>query len=362
MAKIISFKRKAFAIINRALLWHFRHYVLKKDSPLIAAFQLTNRCDLKCRMCTLWKNPQKSTLPFGVFKRAIDDLQLMGCAYTSLSGGEPLVIKDVLDYLSYAARKIPFVNMTTNGQLLDSRFARELAQTKIDMVSISVDGLKKTHDEIRGISGSFDRAMDAIENLKSHAPDIGITVNTVISPWNLDELLGLVDLVERLGVLHKFQPIYHFPIFENQKIEDPEWTITEGQIRKLQKIIGQLRCKKSVVNSQYYLASIPAYFTGENTNGIFKERCKSVHFYCEMRENGRLFPCLEGMGWKGGFNIFDHSLKEIYYDPRYKEAVKGLQGCTRCGKILPLCYMESRIAFPLSSYIKYTLMPSFKNQ
>jgi len=94
MTKIISFKRKFFPLTGRILAWHFKYYLLGKGSPLITAFQLTNRCNLECRMCNLWKNPRKDTIPLDAFKCIIDDLHVLGCAYTTLSGGEPFVIKD----------------------------------------------------------------------------------------------------------------------------------------------------------------------------------------------------------------------------------------------------------------------------
>jgi len=358
MPKIINLKKEFFPIVGRVLRWHFRHYVLRKDSPLMATLLLTNRCNLKCRMCNLWKAPKKNTLAFKVFKQAIDDLGLLGCAYISFGGGEPMVINDIFLYLSYAAAKIPFVNMITNGQLLDAWTAKELAKTKMDMVSISIDGLRKTHDEIRGIPGSFEKAMEGIENLKRYAPQIGITVNTVISPWNVDELLDLSDLVEGLGLLHKFQPIFHHHIFEGQTIKDVDWKMNWQQIERLREIVRVLRRKKNVANSAYFLLSIPTYFTSENTGGLFKERCKSVHFYCEVKEDARLFPCIEGMGWKDGFSLFDHSFKEIYYSPEYRKIVKRLLDCKRCQEILPICHVEPRIAFPVTSFIKYTLVQS----
>lgn len=358
MSKIINLKGKFFPVVGRALRWHFRHYLLRKDSPLMATLLLTNRCNLKCKMCNLWKDPKKNTLAPKVFKQAIDDLSLLGCAYVSFGGGEPMVVEDLFSYLSYAAARIPFVNMVTNGQQLDSRAARELAKTKMDMVSISIDGLRETHDEIRGIPGSFEKAIGAIENLKRYAPGIGITVNTVISPWNVDELLELSDLIEDLGVLHKFQPIFHHPVFEGQVIQDADWQMTAPKIERLREIVRVLRRRKSVANSAYFLSSISTHFTSENRGRLFKERCKSVHFYCEVREDGRLFVCTEGMSWKGGFSLFDHTLKEVYYSLDYRKTAKRLRDCKRCQKVLPICYMEPRIAFPVTSFIKYTVIPS----
>jgi MoaA/NifB/PqqE/SkfB family radical SAM enzyme len=309
-------------------------------------------------MCNLWRDPHKHTLGLDIFKSVIHDLNSLGCCYISLSGGEPLLIPDILSYIDFAKKKILFVNLVSNGYLLGEDIARNLGRIGLDSLSISIDGLEKKHDEIRGVRGSFLKAMEAIHNVKRLAPQVKITVNTVISPWNIDEIIDLAKLVEKLGVLHKLQPIYRHPVFENQNNFGTDWQMDEERIRKLEEIVEYLKKKKNVSNSRYYLSGIPDYFLGKNKSGLFDEKCKSTHFYCEIREDGKLYPCIEGMRWQGGFDLFKNSLRQVYYSPNYKNAAKKLQECRRCQEILPICYIESRAIFPISSYIKYTLIPT----
>ena len=416
MHKIISKRKKLLSLSKKILVWYLKRYCLGKDSPLIATFQLTHLCNFKCSMCTFWRDPQKQTLDLGVFKSVIKDLRRLGCAYISLSGGEPLVIENILSYVDFAKKNIPFVNLVTNGYLLDKDMAKDLALMELDSLSISIDGLEKTHDQIRGVQGAFRKALGAIALMKEFAPEVKITVNTVLAPWNLDELIDLAGLVESLGVLHKFQPVYTHPIFDtfgdkpqgltlgnqsrsaeggkekqglvtlsvntedtqesniqktnpdacyrgirsvdSQQVYSTDWHMDKEEIGKITQIVAYLEEKKNVANSKYYLASIPAYFSGGNYSGLFKEKCKAVHFYCEIRENARLYPCIEAIGGAGGFNLLEKSLKEIYYSMEYRDTVKKLESCRGCQKILPICYVESRIAFPIASYLKYVLFSS----
>ena len=337
--------------------WHFRYYVLKQNPPLISTFQLTHLCNLKCKMCNLWRDPQRGTLVLNDFRSIIAGLGDLGCCYVSLSGGEPLLIKDISSYLNFAKKHIPYVNLVTNGYLLDEKFARQLNHTRIDMVSISIDGLENTHDQIRGLKGSFAKAVEAIVNLKRFSSRTRVTVNTVISPWNIDEIIPLNKLTNQLGAFHKFQPLYQHPVFEGQAGKSSEWQMDADKIKKLEEIVLYLKRQKNVSNSIYYLSSIRGYFLGENKHGIFRERCKSVHFYCEIRENNKVYPCIEGMGWENGFPI-NQDIKSVLGSPEYKKSVLALHDCKRCQEILPLCYMESRITFPLTSYIRYTLLPA----
>ncbi len=359
MSKIVFTKNKLLSFTSRIASWYLKYYLLGRGSPLIATFQLTHLCNLKCKMCNLWRDPQKKTLGLDTYKSAIRDLNKMGCCYVSLSGGEPLLIKEIISYVQCATDNIPFVNLVTNGFLLDKEVAVRLAETGLDTISISIDGLEKTHDEIRGTTGAFQKAIEAIDNLKASAPKIKITVNTVISPWNIAEIINLAKFIEELKVLHKFQPIYHHPVFKNQTGQDTEWQMDDGNLKDLQEVINYLTNRKNVSNSRYYLAAIPRYFSGGNKRGLFAENCKSGSFYCEIKDDGLLFPCIEGMSWQGGFSLLEMGLCETYYSPEYKRAASGLGGCKRCQEILPLCYLESRIAFPITSFIKYSLIPQF---
>lgn len=356
MNQIVNVGEKLYSFSARVLPWYLKRFTLGKDSPLIATFQLTHRCNLRCKMCNLWRDPQGATLPLDNFKKIINDLGALGCFYTSLSGGEPLLIKGILTYISHAKSRIPYVNLVTNGLLLSRDMAKGLAETGLDTISISIDGLEKTHDDIRG-KGSFAKTLGGINNIKSNAPNIKVIVNTVISPWNLEELLELVNIVGDLGVYHKFQPIYDHPLFQDQTSHSEPWKISDSQIERLKEVVECLKTKRNVANSKYYLSAIPNYFLGKNKGGLFGEKCKSVHYYCEIRENGELYPCLEGMQWKGGFKLKE-DFKTTYYSADYKKTVRRLENCTRCQEILPICYMEPRIAFPLSSYVKYTLWPN----
>ena len=351
----MNYIKNGLPILSRVIKWHFNHYILRKDSPLIAAFQLTNLCNFKCRMCNIWQNPKKSTISLSLFKKYIDDLSKMGCCYVTLSGGEPLVIKDIEEYISYAKKKIPFVNLTTNGYLLNDRMAFKLGKLKLDSLSISIDSIADKQDKIRGAIGSYNTCIRAINNLKKYAPKTQIIINTVISPWNIDNLPKLVDLVEKMGIYHKFQPINRHPIYDNQKIKESKWEVTPEFIDKLNILIKQLKKKKNVLNSKYFLSNIPNYFLNKLSGGLFDRDCNLGSFYCDIRENNEIYPCLNGLFAKGGLSIRE-GLMEIYKSKEYKKLQGGLRKCRYCQKDFQICHLEPRVIFPLTNFIKYSLL------
>ncbi|MBI1911582.1 MAG: radical SAM protein [Deltaproteobacteria bacterium] len=352
MSRIISFKRGKARLLYKSAYWHLSHYLVGRDFPLAATFQLTNKCNLRCIMCNIPNNPNQGVLPLNVFSLIVRELSSLGCCFVSLSGGEVLTIQNFFEYLNFAKANIPSVNMVTNGILLEAEAAKEIGKTCVDSVSVSLDGMETTHERIRNLKGAFSKTVNAIENLKRFAHEVKVVVNTVITPWNIDELYELTNFVERLGVTHKFQPLNEHPFFDGQTRQysiEKEKKFVRAEIEEL---ICFLLRKKNVANSPYFLKSIPDYFSNSNTHGLFNERCLLPKFFCEFREDGKMYPCLGGTGWKGGYPV-EQGIKNIYYSNEYRDDIKRLEDCRFCQKSYSVCYIEPRVTFPISSFLKY---------
>jgi len=309
-------------------------------------------------MCLISRNPDRKILPIEIFEKTIDDLEKLGCYYVGLSGGDPLVISNILDYVSYAKSKIPFVNLTTNGYSLSADVARGLGAAGLDMLSLSIDGFEETHDFIRNKKGAFKQAIKAIENMKTYAPEVGITVNTIIAGWNLEEIIPLSKLIKELNVYHKFQPVYpHKSFADGQREEQDKWISREINVDRLTEIIAFLKKQKNVSNSRYFLSLIPDYFLAKVNRGLFVEnKCSMPDFYCEFREDGCVYPCILGMDWERGFSVRD-GFKSVFFSEKYQSEIKRLkEKCHKCQQILSICYFEPRIVFPIKNFIRYNLL------
>ncbi|MDP2905512.1 MAG: radical SAM protein [Candidatus Omnitrophota bacterium] len=352
MNRIITLNRSSVRIAAGLVRWHISRYLLRRDFPLLATFQLTNKCNFDCRMCNIKNNPRQDTLPLEDFKRIIDDLAEMGTVFVSLSGGEPLLIKNILDYVIYAKSKIPFVNLVTNGYLLSEDTAVGIAKSGLDSLSVSIDALGVKHDAIRGAVGAFDRAIGAIKLVKKHSPATGITVNTVISPWNLDDILALAELVASMGVLQKLQPVYVHPEFNGQAANYQAPKAQEIDISKVKAVIAGLLKKKSVSNSAYFLNCIPDFFAGEFKKDIFEQDCIYPSFCAEFTQDGLMYPCIVGKDWTGGYDVRE-GLKKVFSSRQYRDEVSRLTKCRLCRKNFSVCYVETRLTLPLTNFVRY---------
>jgi len=145
-------------------------------------------------MCPFWKRTsQDSSLEQEkVILKQIYDSGAVGIA---LEGGEPLLRNDLVEILAFS-RSLPLhTSLITNGTLLESKID-EIAPYINGVVYVSLDGLEKTHDAIRGVGGSFRKAVRGISAAKEK---VAVTINTTIMAENIDEIEDLVVLAKELG-------------------------------------------------------------------------------------------------------------------------------------------------------------------
>ena len=134
-------------------------------------FYLTEGCNLACRHCWLAPplqagNRKYPTLSVDLFKKAISEAVPLGLNGVKLTGGEPLLHSDIKEIFSIIRKNDLALTMETNGFLCSMEIAEEVAKSPDRFVSVSIDGPdSRTHDQIRGVEGSFEKAKNALKNL-----------------------------------------------------------------------------------------------------------------------------------------------------------------------------------------------------
>lgn len=189
---------------KQALLREWRYL---SGSPLTAHFELTYRCNLRCKFCGFWKegiNNKGHELSLKDWVRTVDELSKLRIKKIVVVGSEPLVRSDVLDIIQYIKEKGFECILITNGTLLDKSKADALAQMKVDAVSVSIDGPEDIHDTVRG-KGGFKRATEGIENLiearsitNNHLPLVRI--HTTICSLNVRHIDAMAAIAEQLSL------------------------------------------------------------------------------------------------------------------------------------------------------------------
>lgn len=172
--------------------------------PLAAHFELTKKCNLKCRHCYIAEESESELDTAGV-KDALRKLAQAGVLFLTLTGGEPLVRDDFFEIAGYA-RELNFsVRVFTNGTLVGSAAADKLAELNLFEAGVSVYGAcAATHDSITGEEGSFEKTMLGIRLLRERG--VRLALKSVIMKPNFGEYGELIGMAEELGARYVFDP------------------------------------------------------------------------------------------------------------------------------------------------------------
>ena len=256
-------------------------------------FELTQHCNLRCAHCGS-RCPDyagRSELSAENYKSVVDRVaqavptnQLMFC----ITGGEPLLNKDWFEICSYITQKGFSWGMTSNGTLIDEVCVRRLAQAEMKTVSISLDGLKESHEQLRGVPGCFDQAVNAIRLLKNSGLFRAVQVVTVVNRLNYAELPRLYELVKSLNVdSWKLTPIE--PMGKAKEVRG--FFLSPGEHYQL---LGFIKSKRQTAPFEVTYGC--SHLLPEEYDSTVRKQpflCGAGTMIASIASNGDILPCLD---------------------------------------------------------------------
>ncbi|MEX2240418.1 MAG: heme d1 biosynthesis radical SAM protein NirJ [Burkholderiales bacterium] len=184
--------------LSRAMNQMLRPGPVRSGAPSgpVVIWNLVRRCNLACIHCYSISADVDfpGELDTAEVLRVMDDLKAFGVPALILSGGEPLLRKDIFQIAGRSKALGFYTALSTNGTLIDAPLARRIGDTGFDYVGISLDGLEATHDKFRRQAGAFGKSLAALRLCR----DLGIKVGVrfTLTQDNAADLPGLLDLVE----------------------------------------------------------------------------------------------------------------------------------------------------------------------
>lgn len=176
----------------------------------VLSVDVTDRCNLCCRHCFNYSGTRKlnafemSDESFLCLIQQITDLEIASMCFC---GGEPMIRKQLIfESMDIINKSNTTANMVSNGYYIGFKEAREIKDSGIGSVQISLDGFKESHDWLRNKEGSYERAIDAIINLKS----VDCRVNIAFTPTkkNIGDIEDFVKMIDEMGIsMLRMQPI-----------------------------------------------------------------------------------------------------------------------------------------------------------
>jgi heme b synthase len=168
----------------------------------LVAWETTRNCNLACIHCraSATLGPYAGELDTREGRRLLDQIAEVGKPIVILTGGEPLLRKDIFELARYGDRLGLRMVMAPNGTLITPAIAVRLAEAGIKRLSISLDGATaQTHDEFRKVPGAFEGALRGIEHIKQAG--IPFQVNTTVTQVNLEQIPRIQQLAVELGAV-----------------------------------------------------------------------------------------------------------------------------------------------------------------
>ncbi len=188
-------------INSRAYSRFLEHHLLSKSIvPSHAQIGVTNICPQGCEYCYN-KNRGGGLMNLETIQRVIRELKELGVFWIGLTGGEPLLNKDLAKIIEKIGDECA-VKLFTTGITLTRQRALELKNAGLYSVSVSLDHQNEAeHDRIRRYPGAYRIAMDAIDIFKN-VGGIHVSVSSVLSRESLKEetIESYLEFLERLGI------------------------------------------------------------------------------------------------------------------------------------------------------------------
>ena len=303
--------------------------------PLTMIMMINRGCNLRCDFCDLYEDPER--MPLELALQIIDDAAEMGVKTVVFTGGEPFLHAGLWEMIRRATDLGMGTNVTTNGTLID-RHLDKILDSGLASVSVSVDGLKETHEALRKIKGCHDKTLQGIDLLR----DKGIHTNLyfVVTGVNVLELPAVYQLAQEKGCGFDFWPVndaHHLYLLTPEHRQDYRQVIDT-----LAKVDPSVAAKRD-----YYYAGLD-YHAGWDK----RVRCLGLIEQFGVNLKGELVPCCvwDNTDLTVG-SLRESSLPTLFFGPEARARREQIfhEGCHN------RCFNHSLYEFQLSTGLSFVV-------
>jgi MoaA/NifB/PqqE/SkfB family radical SAM enzyme len=290
-----------------------------REKPIHCIVQVSNKCNLSCGFCSFWERPaaRKDEMTLEDFETISSKLAEAGSMIVSIEGGEPTLRPDLPGIVRAFARYHHPI-LFTNGWKINERLANELWGAGLTEVGVSLDYAEPAqHDKHRGLDGTFDAALRAVDILRDTAPRGGrqMVMISVIMDDNVDQLERLLQISQARGVNHQMTLLS---------------TGGDGRHDRAQhvplagigaKLLDLKRKYPHFITFSGYLEAIDKFLAGD-----VRAPCWAGERFLNVDHMGEVSPCVEKLHLRAG-NLRREPWSVIAERLRAFEEPKG---CTAC--------------------------------
>jgi radical SAM protein with 4Fe4S-binding SPASM domain len=246
-----------------------------------------------------------------------------------LTGGEPLLRRDIYDLASYASRKGMMVVLGTNGNLIDDDIAKKLKESGVTGIGISLDSIvPEGHDKFRGIPGAWDDTLNGIEACRRQG--IEFQIQTTVSRENFHEIPDIIDFSYKLGA-KVFNLFFLVCTGKGQDLTDITSQQYDHALRQLYEIQKKYQGKMMVGAkcAPHYRRIVYEHDTSSPLIRTYAGGCPAGTHYCRITPEGDVTPCPYMPNISG--NVREKTFGEIWKSTADFQTLRGANLHGRCG-------------------------------
>lgn len=314
---------------------------------------VTYRCNAKCTMCNRYKAPSKPEEEISI--ETIKKLPEM--YFTNITGGEPFIRDDLKDIVRELLKKSDRIVISTNGFFTDRivELCKEFPQVGI---RISIEGLEKTNNEIRGLDDGFNRGYTTLKKLV----DIGmkdVGFGMTVQDRNAADLVPLYNISDELGMEFATASLHNsFYFVESNNIIKDRLTVAQNFEDLVNRLLDSNSPKKW----------FRAYFNHGLINYIFSQKrllpCDMSFDTFFIDPYGDVMPCNGTKEKQVMGNLNRQSWEELWNSEQAEKVRSFVRNCDRncwmIGSVSPA--MHKYIYKPAAWVIKHKFLRFFKKK
>lgn len=349
-----SIKQPGYAIQNLTkrikALYAYKYGKGKSSWPETISLFITYRCNLKCKMCGQWgdqgvfKSYDKNTLSHQLstesIRKLVKDVNFFKPNIT-LFGGEPMINPEIITIIKTIKDAGLRCNMITNGTLIN-KYAEQIVESGLDEIIFSLDGSAETHDSIRGIPGTYQKALSGFKKLNELKKAKGtkkplININSTIFEHNHDVFIKTLEAAKEFYpdnfTFHhllflkddEVKSFQHF--FENKFGQNPyDWqgfainSIPQIESEKIIQQISDIKKQKYDFNVSFYpnfnSNEIKKWYSQYSfSSKSYQNRCMSLWMTAYVFPDGNVRP-YHSMNYDIG-NIHQDTFPKIWNNEKF---------------------------------------------
>lgn len=342
-------------------LLKIRKYVrarFNRGLPSGLIYFVTNICNLKCEHCFYWEqlNTPVRDLTLAELEKISRSLGWLN--NLSITGGEPLIRKDLAEVIEifYRNNELQFALIPTNGYFQEKtvlflqNLQRLCPQLKVTL-QISLDGTLKIHDQIRGVEGSFQKAVKTLEVLlasRADNPNIDIATNTVVNNKNYEDVLQLYRfLKDSFPGLHVGLSIYRGGGFGDQLTPptQDEWRNIIALLREQEREEAKQELGLGALFHRMRTEYVNHINLGAIEGTISPFNCAAGDIIGVLDHNGDVKVC-ENHKPFGNVRDYGYDFKSLWNSPEAKAMRQMVKGCF-CNHP---CFLQSSTSYYVTNH------------